>query len=609
MKVLLVTPPMVQINTPYPATPVLTGFLREQGVDAVQADLSLAVALKLFSREGVLKAAEAGAKRAAPSAHLAKFLRERDRYLRGVDCVVPFLQGRASELAWTLGRRGFLPENTHFRELDPSGEGLDEENLHESFGILGVHDRAKFLASLFLDDLADVVREALDPDFGLAKYAEHLAVAAPTFDPTLARLVAAEPTVLDAMIDDLTLELVDRHRPDIVGLTCPFPGTVYGAFRVAGCVRRHAPGTSLVLGGGYVNTELRELDDPRVFDFFDVISFDEGFGPWLGILGKGELQGVMTREGFVPSKPCEPGKFRVRVSDYTGLELDRYLSLVETVNPMHRLWSDGRWLKAQLSNGCYWHRCAFCDVGLNYIGAYAAPDAVQAVDALVAMKRATGLNAFHFTDEALPPAVLRDVSREIVARGEALSWWGNIRLDAAFDDALVARMAEAGCVAVSAGLECANDRLLKLMNKGVTRHRAREVCERFASHGMMVHLYLMYGFPTETAEETMDALDFVRGLFADGLIQSAYWHRFALTIHSPIAREPNAFGIRLKPETCSGRVFARNEISYEEPGAPDHAALGEGLRVATYNFMRGAGLDLPIDYWFGGVGKPRRKRK
>ena len=606
MKVLLITPPMVQINTPYPATPVLTGFLREQGVDAVQADLSLAVALKLFSREGVLKAAEAGAALAAPSAHLAAFLRDRDRYLRGVDCAVSFLQGRSPELAWTLGRRGFLPENTHFRELDPSGEGLAEENLRDFFGILGIHDRAKLFASLFLDDLADVFREAFDSEFGLSKYAERLAVAAPSFDPLHVRLVADNPTVLDAMIDAMTRELLERHRPDVVGLTCPFPGTVYGAFRVAGCVRRHAPGTMIVLGGGYVNSELRELDDPRVFDFVDAVCFDEGFGPWLGIVGKGERQNILTREGFAPAKPREPEPFRVRVSDYTGLELDRYLALVETANPMHRLWSDGRWLKAQLSNGCYWHRCAFCDVGLDYIGAYAAPAPAQAVDALAAMKRATGLNAFHFTDEALPPAVLRGVCREIASRGEAFSWWGNIRLDAAFDDALVAQMAESGCIAVSAGLECANDRLLKLMNKGITRRRAREVCERLAARGILVHLYLMYGFPTETAEETIDALDFVRVLFADGLVQSAYWHRFALTVHSPIAKDPDRFGIRLKAEPRSDRVFARNEIGYEEAGAPNHAALGEGLRVATYNFMRGAGLELPIEYWFG--GSPRRRR-
>ena len=605
MKVLLITPPMVQINTPYPATPVLTGFLKERGVDAVQADLSLSVALALFSRDGVDQAAEAASALPHRSPGLAAFLENRDRYLKGVACAVPFLQGRAPEMAWTLARRGFLPEGAHFRELDPSGEGLADENLRDAFGFLGIHDRAKLFASLFLDDLADVFREALDPEFGLAKYAEHLAVAAPSFDPIIERLQSPTPTALDAMIDRMTRELLDRHRPDVVGLTCPFPGTVYGAFRVAGCVRRHAPGTTLVLGGGYVNSELRELDDPRVFDFFDTIAFDEGFDPWLGIVGLAEPRRVLTRAGFAPAKPRPPEPYRVRVSDYTGLELDRYLALVETANPMHRLWSDGRWIKVQLANGCYWHRCAFCDVALDAIGDYAAPDPAQAVDALSEMARATGLNAFHFTDEALPPAALRGVCREIVARGAAFSWWGNIRLDAAFDDSLVAAMAEAGCVAVSAGLECANDRLLTLMNKGITRRSARRVCERLAARGILVHVYLMYGFPTETAEETIDALDFVRGLFADGLVQSAYWHRFALTVHSPIARAPEPFGIRIPPAPPAGRVFARNEIAYEEPGAPDHAALGEGLRVATFNYMRGAGLDLPASAWFA----PPRRRK
>lgn len=598
IKALLITPPLIQLNTPYPATPVLTGFLKENGVNAVQFDMSLAIALRLFSRESVEMAAERADELENPSPQLVAFLADADLYASLVDGVVRFLQGRDPEMAWLIARRGYLPEGLHFRELDPSEEGLDEENLDLYFGSLGIHDKAKMLASLFLDDLADVFKEAIDAGFGFAKYADHLAVSAPSFDPFYARLVSSDPTFVDTLIDELTCELLDEHKPDVVGLTVPFPGTVYGAFRVAACVRKHAPDVKLVLGGGYVNSELRDMTDTRVFDFFDYISFDDGFNPWLGIIGKTELQSVMTCDGFMPAKPSTTGKYKVSVSDYTGLDMTRYMSMLETANPMHRLWSDGRWLKVQLSSGCYWHKCAFCDVSLDYIKNFSPPDPVQAVDALMQMMDETGVRAFHFTDEALAPSLLNALCDEIERRDVTMTWWGNIRLDAAFDEALIVKMCNAGCIGVSAGLECANDRLLKLMSKGITLKTAARVCEDLSDNGIMVHVYLMYGFPTQTYKETLGALEFVRQLYEEGFVQSSFWHRFALTVHSPIAKDPKKFGIKLIPQADINERFALNEIPFEEPSAPDLDWIGKALHIANYNLIRGAGIPVPVEYWF-----------
>jgi len=611
MRILLITPPLVQLNTPYPATPVLAGFLSAQGVDVAQSDLSLELVLSLFSREGLAQVAEhcRRLRKLPPSVRF--FLDHLDAYLATVGPAVAFLQGRDPAAGWRIARRDFLPEGPRFAALAPEGTGLDDEQtLTELFGTLGVADRAKLLASLYLDDLADAVREGVDPDFGFARYAERLAVAAPSFDPILARL-QAPPTFVDKLVDDLAESALHRHAPEIVGVTLPFPGTVYAAFRIAAVVRRVLPKCRIVFGGGYVNTELRELDDPRVFDYIDDLCFDEGTAPWLGLLDRGprirtisdvRVQGSgfgkqRTARNDLPSKNPNPEP-RTPNPSYAGLDLSRYLDLLEMANPMHRVWSDGRWLKIPAANGCYWHKCAFCDVGLDYIGRYAPTDAKTLVDTLMRLKRETGLSGFHFTDEALAPALLRKLSEEILARGETFTWWGNIRFEHGFTSALAALMARAGCIAVTGGLECANDRLLKLMNKGIALADATRACQAFSDAGILVHAYLMYGFPTQTRRETIEALDYVRRRFADGHIQSAYWHRFALTAHSPIARAPEKFGIRLLPEPAPERRFARNEIPYEEPGAPDHARLGEGLRRALYNYMLGLGLDLPARSWF-----------
>ena len=145
------------------------------------------------------------------------------------------------------------------------------------------------------------------------------------------------------------------------------------------------------------------------------------------------------------------------------------------------------------------------------------------------------------------------------------------------------------------------DRLLKLMNKGITLASARAALTAFRDAGILVHAYLMYGFPTQTAREAVAALGHVRRFFREDLVQSAFFHRFALTVHSPIAQRPEAFGIRVAPPARAGRrrpVFARNEIPFEEPGAPDWDRIGKGLRLALYNYMRGAGFSKPLSFWF-----------
>ena len=159
----------------------------------------------------------------------------------------------------------------------------------------------------------------------------------------------------------------------------------------------------------------------------------------------------------------------------------------------------------------------------------------------------------------MPPKVIREMCEEIVRRKLKVEWWGNIRFDAAFTPALAKLMAKAGCIAVTGGLECANDRLLKLMNKGITLEGAEKVLKAFKQARIFVHAYLMYGFPTETKAEQRGAERYVKGLAKKGLIQSCFWHRFALTVHSPIAKDPEKFGIIVKP---SKSTFARNELQY-----------------------------------------------
>jgi radical SAM superfamily enzyme YgiQ (UPF0313 family) len=616
---------MTQLNTPYPATAYLMGCLRKHAatVEVAQADLSIELFLRLFSCAGVtavqaeLRAAHGRARQSARrrKKQLDWFSSRWESYAQLVEPVVRFLQGRDASLAMRIAGRAFLPEGPRFASLD-----ADAELLGWAFGELGVTDRARHLASLFIDDLADVIRDGIDPRFELSRYGEKLASSAARFDP-LADALDAPPTLVDRLLDELARDCVRAHAPDVVGLTVPFPGNLYGALRIARIAKVERPAAKVVLGGGYVNTELRQLGDARVFDACDYITLDDGERPFLALIDHlGDparpLFRTYVREAGAVVLKSTPALADLHHRDtgtptYDGLPLARYVSLFEMLNPMHRLWADGRWNKLTVARGCYWKQCTFCDVSLDYIARYEPASADVTIDRIEALVRETGETGFHFVDEAAPPAMLRALAQRLIERRVAITWWGNIRFESHFTPELVELLARSGCVAVSGGLEVASDRLLALMKKGVTVDQVARVARAFTDAGVLVHAYLMYGFPTETEQETVDALERVRQLFAEGCIQSAFWHRFAATAHSPIGREPAVYGIRLgrAPALPAKRLFARNELPFVDPTGCDHERFGPGLRRALYNFMHGVGLEEDVRRWFAPeAAAPGRRR-
>jgi len=609
-RVLSIIPPMTQLNTPYPSTAYLTGFLRSRGVDAVQEDLALALVLKLLSAEGLRALREAIDAQPAPrrSASVEAFIAHFEACQRCIEPTLAFLQGRDPTLMHRIASRSFLPEGPRFEALDAYVDADGGDPMAWAFGALGTHDRARHLATLFLNDLADVLRDAVDPRFEFVRYAEQLAASQPSFEP-LARALAAPPNLVDRTLHGLTLQSLARHAPTLVLLSVPFPGSVYAAFRIAQTIKAHDPGVVTVLGGGFVNTELRELGDARVFDHFDFVTLDAGERPLLALLE--HLAGRRSASRLVRTFLRPAGSALVRYVNlaepevpfdavgtptWDGLPLGSYLSLLDMLNPMHRLWSDGRWNKLTVAQGCYWKKCSFCDVSLDYIARYETTTASLLVDRIEAIVEETGHTGFHFVDEAAPPKMLRALAEELQRRRLAISWWGNIRFEKSFNPPLCQLLADSGCIAISGGLEVASDRLLALMKKGVSVDQVARVTRGFADAGILVHAYLMYGFPTQTVHDTVDALELVRQLFAAGCIQSGFFHRFACTVHSPVGRDPAAYGVTL--QALPPVSFAKNDVAFVDPTGVDHDALGVGLKKALYNYMHGIGLDEDVRGWF-----------
>ncbi len=609
-KTLLITPPFVQVNTPYPGTSFLTGYLRGKGFDVLQRDVGLEVALRLFSKAGLEEVLQAiRAKSPKLQDPFALFVLENEQdYLRSVDPTIRFLQGKDPTLAHRIASRTFLPEGPRFQALDPA-------ELEWAFGRLGVQDQAKHIASLYVDDLVDLVGKNVDSRFALSKYGDSLAASNPSFD-ALNEALLAPASMIDQWIAERMRELHEELHFNVLGLSVPFPGCVYGGLRAAQAVKELDPKIKVILGGGYVNTELRGLKDPRLFSWVDAVVFDDGERPLECVLewaegrrpehklfrAKVRVEGAVVDVSTLEEHDVPQSQSGYPTTD--GLHMDQYLSLVEILNPMHRFWSDLQWNKLMLAHGCYWKKCSFCDVTLDYIGRYDPSPMALTIERMKRLTKENGISGFHFVDEAAPPKALRELSQQIVQNKLSFTWWGNVRFDKVFNAELTELMADAGCVAVSGGLEVASDRLLKKMNKGVTIEQVARVTKNFRNSKILVHAYLMYGFPTQTEQETIDSLEYVRQLFVEGCLSSAFWHRFSATEHSPVGKDPAAYGIQITEDPQY--LFSRNDLSFVDPTPVDHDALGKGLRKAVYNYMHGIGLDQDVREWFS-VKTPKTK--
>ncbi|WP_373515950.1 radical SAM protein [Persicitalea sp.] len=598
-KVLFLTPPFTQLNTPYPATAYLKGFLNTVGIESHQADLGIEVILRLFSAVGLGKMfAELEASDAALSDNGYRIYALRKEYLRTIDSAIVFLQNKNPTLAHSICDRSYLPEAARFAELD---------ELDWAFGTMGIQDKARHLATLYLEDLGDLIQEAVDPYFGFSRYAERLGSTATHFDP-LHESLQVPDTLISAFLVEVLEEKIQRWQPEVVCLTVPFPGNLFGALKCGQYLKKHRPGIAVVMGGGYCNTELRSLREPRLFDYVDYVSLDDGEAPLLNLLGyldgerdQSQLKRVFARtDGKVVyynnGKEKDIAQRDVGTPDYANLPLHDYLSVIEIINPMHRLWSDGRWNKLTLAHGCYWGKCSFCDISLDYIKRYEPVTAALLCDRIQEIIAQTGQNGFHFVDEAAPPALMRDLALEIIRRQLTVTWWTNIRFEKSFTADLCQLLKTSGCIAVSGGLEVASDRLLERMKKGVTVTKVARVADAFTQAGIMVHAYLMYGFPTQTAQETIDSLEMVRQLFETGVVQSGFWHRFAMTAHSPVGLHPAGFDVQRIGPDFGG--FADNDLHHDDPTGADHDRFAEGLRKSLFNYMHGVGFELSLKKWF-----------
>ncbi len=655
MRVYIIQPPIVQCNTPYPSGAYLRSFFlrcAEQFPGRITSvawhDLNIALFHAVFSHDGIAKLFELSsdeallqAERAAACGdrhtafNLRRYVSQSSAWTAWISTITALLCGKAQERRHEFVRSAHVPRGSRM------------ETYLAALGRDVSADDARLLASFALADIADYITAVFDGSFSLVRYAESLCTESASFDSVVRRLDAPvlsvyyEP-ILESLFSSIAAELAGGSG--IEALCCisvPFAGAFVPALAAArACKRRFGGRVCCVLGGGYVNTELRGMADLEFFSFADVLSYDRGYGSYYALfeagLGTAEaadaetLCALIARRGgyrlrtkhggsadgfFCGTEHGISAEYKKRllareaeatactVPDYGGIDFTQYPRLADDENPMHRLWSDGSWLKAYLAHGCYWRQCAFCDVTLDYVRSYRMTNVRALYDGLCAQAKRTGVYGIHFVDEAAPPAALARFAQYSAQDGAPFSFWGNIRFEKTFTRDLTDFLAFAGLCGVSGGIEIAAQQGLACVCKGTDMEHIVGACAAFKESGVLVHAYMIYGYWQETPELLADSMETLRQLFAAGLLDSAFWHKFTLTRHSRVYAEWQAGGHPdLAPaepsarEGCGLRPFAENTLSFAGERASERYA--GGLEAALAAWLHGRGLHKPVSSWF-----------
>lgn len=685
MKVIIIQPPLVQLNTPYPSGAYLSAFFKklasetatccgasgagaengglasETGIESVKwYDFSERVFNALFCRRGLGTLFSLSVEKALTLAseaenqgdeetawNLRRYVSQSDMWIDWIDVIVSILRGKDRELSHEFVRSAHVPRG---RRMETFLGSLDHE--------VGIDD-AQLLASFALADLADYINYVFDNNFSLIRYAEAVSTGNSTFTQIEETLDAP---FLRTFYAPLLQELLgksagggfaqggaDGEPPEyLFCISVPFGGTFSAALLTCRMIKEaFGDKATVCLGGGYINTALREIRDPRIFAYADYISYDKGYGFYRGLL-QGTLSATVEndpekRAALVGTGLCyERGAWTVLTPsqedkhfeemmtrslcpDFSDIDFSRYPKVSDDTNAMHRIWTDGSWIKAFLAYGCYWHRCAFCDTMLDYVCKYNPVSTATLYKGLYEQAERAGVYGIHFVDEAAPPVLLEQFALENCRNSQGssapmrencrgkdksdpnrkcahspkrkLSFWGNIRFEKAFTRDVADILAHGGLTGVSGGIEIASGEGLSDVNKGIDIDSLVGACAAFKEAGILVHAYMIYGFYNETPQMLIDSAETLRQLFAAGLIDSAFWHKFTLTKYSTVYSEWKS-GKRkdIKPLPAKEDSFAVYEMRFE--GEAKSERYGTPLMTALDSWMHGRGLEKPVQKWF-----------
>lgn len=626
MNVLIITPPLVQLNAPYPSGAYLKSFFKDLGHNAKWLDLSIELVHEIFSHSGLARLFDLTEEKAMKLAakaesegdeetalNLRRYVLQSDLWINWIDDIVKILcDGTDVSTREICHKFMFSPNVPRGARMENYIANLDREPNA---------DDTRNLATMALADLADYITVVFDREFSLVRYAESITVNETSFSEIEKSIDSPVLKEFYARVLERTVGSLNIEENTLVCISVPFAGTFTSALFTGRWLKEKFGSRFFIsFGGGFVNTELRDIDDTALGRYTDSLSYDRGYGSYKAWFDSGAFENFTDESIYKMTRivPCSDGSVRIikaihessacekfeneitesNVPDYSDIDFSKYPRVADDTNPMQRLWSDGAWMKAYLAHGCYWHRCAFCDTTLDYVSSYRMTRTENLYKSLSRQLKEHGNRGIHFVDEAMPPKAMVKFADLALADRQNFSWWGNIRFEKVFTRDMADFMAAGGLIGVSGGIEIATGSGLDSISKGTDINSIVKACCAFKEAGILVHAYMIYGYFGETEQDTINSMETLRQLYAAGLLDSCFWHKFVLTRHSRIYSEwKEGKYPDLKPvEPKNAGIFAKNGLHFE--GENRLAKFGDGLNASLQAWMHGEKLSMSVNKWF-----------
>ncbi len=509
-RVLLIYPPFSMPDKPYISLPVLAAHLRGRGIVVRALDANIEFLRRYAAPENVARGRAFAA---------ARFAELNDRQALDAESLLEYLS-----LA-----EAFAGENAG-EEPDPFADRS-----------LPIDERMRLFRRALLFANAPNFPEGVD-FIVTTGYIRHISKAGRFSPGDLVAAAAADSWLYRELRAILEPALKDRETP-VVGISAAFPDQALAAFISARIIKEHRSDCHVVLGGTYVASHLRSADRPELFRWVDSLVLDDGERPLERLVS--ELSGDAPDLAAVPGLVWRRGNEILRNAaappigleeapppDYSIYDLDRYLV------PRDRMA-----LLFRLSSGCPWARCAFCRTELPFIRDHVQPTAERLYGQLRATVEATGVRIFHFTDDAASPPVMESLSRKLAAQGPAIRWMVNFRVDPRLTLERLLLFEQAGCHSLYLGIESYNDRILKLMRKGISVAQIDRTLDVLSWTDIRVTAYMIVGFPGETEAEALSSFAGIARLVKEGKIHECIYNVFELVPYSAVFREKAKFGV------------------------------------------------------------------
>ncbi len=333
---------------------------------------------------------------------------------------------------------------------------------------------------------------------------------------------------------------IQAQNPRVIGLSINATSQIVAGLTLAKLIKETMPDTRVVIGGNFFTRVVDALlDKPQFFDLFcDALVYEEGEGPFnqfiravkLGMATWALVPNILYKVGDTVKKNaagCYKPLNEIAEPVLDGLDLGAYLA-PEIVIPI------------QASRGCYWKKCTFCDhdFGANFN--------IKGIDKLIAeikvLREKYGIRHFEFIDEAISPLYLRKMCQAFIENDLDIRFFMYARTERGFSQELLDLAYRAGCRMILWGVESGNQRIMKLIDKGVPLDESRfDPLRRANQAGIWNFCFVFFGFPTETAEEALDTVHMI--MDHKDIINSYGLSHFTLGKHTRLRAEPEKYAI------------------------------------------------------------------